>query len=344
MRLGEIAARLGGRALEGDPEFLVEGVASLEEGGPGDLGFVRSARQAPQLARSRIGAVIAPPGLDVGGRPVIRSAAPSRDFARAVSWVVPPPARQPGVHPSAVVAPDARVDPTASVGAHAVVGPRSRVGARSVLHAHVVLYQDVTVGEDCTLHAGAILREDTLLGDRVVLQPGAVIGGDGFGFEFDEEGHFEKVPQIGCVVLEDDVEIGSNTTVDRARLGATRIARGVKIDNLVQIGHNCTVGAHSAIVAQTGLAGGSELGERVFVMAQAGVSNRARIGDGSFVGGRAGVFKDLPPGSRVWGFPAIAERAWHRSSAWLVRLPELARRLREVERRVGVRGGPSDPP
>jgi UDP-3-O-[3-hydroxymyristoyl] glucosamine N-acyltransferase len=288
--------------------------------------------------------VIAPPELDVGGRPAIRSAAPSLDFARAVGWVVPGPSPASGVHPTAVVAADARVDPTACVGAHVVVGPRSRIGARSVLHPCVVLYEDVTVGEDCALHAGAILREDTLLGDRVVLQPGAVIGGDGFGYEFDEQGRLEKVPQIGRVVLEDDVEIGANTTVDRARLGTTRIARGVKIDNLVQVGHNCEIGAHSAIVAQTGLAGGSVLGERVFVMAQAGVSNRARVGDGSFLGGRVGVFKDLAPGSRVWGFPAIAERAWHRSSAWFARLPELARRLREVERRVGVRGDPSDPP
>ncbi len=338
-RLGELAERLGGRPVEGDPDFVVSGAAPLEEGGPGDLGFVRSPRHAGALAGTRVGALIAPPGVEAGGRPVIRSSVPNLDFARAVALLLPRPRPQPGIHPAAMVAAGARVDPSASVGPGAVVGARSRVGARSVLHANAVLAEDVVVGEDCELHAGVVVREESELGDRVVLQPGVVIGGDGFGYEFDEQGRHEKVPQVGRVVIEDDVEIGANATVDRARLGVTRIGRGAKIDNLVQIGHNCVIGAHSLVVAQSGLAGSTVLGERVFMMAQSGSAGHLTIGEGSFVAARGGVIEDLPPGSRVWGFPAAPQRAWHRSAALVARLPELVRRLRAVERRLGLRGG-----
>jgi UDP-3-O-[3-hydroxymyristoyl] glucosamine N-acyltransferase len=344
IRLGELAERLGGRAVEGDPGFVVSGVASLGEGGPAELGFLRSARHAAELAASRIGAVIAPPGVEVGGRPAIRSASPNLDIARAARLLAPEPRPAPGVHPRAAVDPAAEVHPEASVGPGAVVGARSRVGARSVLHANATVYADVRIGEDCTLHAGCVVREGCELGDRVILQPGAVLGGDGFGYEFDERGGFEKVPQLGRVVVEDDVEIGACTTVDRARFGETRIGRGVKIDNLVMIGHNCQVGEGSAIVAQSGLAGSSVVGRRVFLMAQTGVANQATIGDGAFVGVRAGAFQDVSPGSRVWGFPAVPERTWHRTMAVLHRLPELLRRVRRLERRLGgPPGGGGEP-
>lgn len=335
MRLGELADRLGGRPVEGDRGLELRGVASLEEGGPDELGFVRSARHLAALAASRIGAVIAPPGLATGGRATLRSPSPNLDIARAARVLAPEPRPAPGVHPRAVVDPSAQVGAEASIGPCAVVGARSRVGARSVLHANVTLYPDVTVGEDCVLHAAAVLREGTRLGDRVIVQPGAVLGADGFGYEFDERGQLEKVPQLGVVVLEDDVEIGALAAVDRARFGETRIGRGVKIDDLVMIGHNCRIGEGSAIVAQSGLAGSSVVGRRVFLMAQTGVGNQATLGDGSFVGGRGGVVQDLPPGSRVYGFPAVPERTWHRAMLLLYRLPELARRLRRLERRVG---------
>jgi UDP-3-O-[3-hydroxymyristoyl] glucosamine N-acyltransferase len=206
----------------------------------------------------------------------------------------------------------------------------------------VSLGEDVELGCDCVLHPGVVLRDAVRVGDRVILQPGVVIGGDGFGYEFNERGEHEKVPQVGTVVIGDDVEIGANATVDRARLGATRIGRGVKIDNLVQIGHNCVIGDHSVVVAQAGLAGSTTLGERVIVMAQAGLANHVTVGAGSFLGVRAGVVQDLPPGSRVWGFPAQPERGWHRSASLFGRLPELARRLRAVERRLGLARGGTD--
>ncbi len=341
MRLGEVAARLGDREVEGDADFQVQGVASLEEGGPGDLGFVRSARFGETLERSKIGAVIAPEEVDVGGRPVIRSATPSLDFARAVGVIVPASRPEAGVDASASVAGDARLGEGVSVGPRAVVGARCVVGDRSVIHANATLYPEVVLGADCVIHAGVTLREGTRVGDRVVIQPGAVIGGDGFGFEFDERGRWEKVPQIGNVVIGSDVEIGAGTTVDRARLGSTRIADGVKIDNLVQIGHNCELGENSVVVAQAGLAGGSVLGRGVILLAQAGVANRAHLGDGSFVGGRGGVTADLEPGSRVWGFPALPERRWHRAMTAFARLPELLRRVRALERRVEGEPPPS---
>jgi UDP-3-O-[3-hydroxymyristoyl] glucosamine N-acyltransferase len=167
-----------------------------------------------------------------------------------------------------------------------------------------------------------------------------VIGGDGFGYELDERGALEKVPQLGDVVLEEDVEVGANATVDRARLGTTRVGRGTKIDNLVQVAHNVDIGAHCVLVAQSGIAGSTRIGERVYFMAQSGASGHLEIGSGSFVGARGGVIEDLPRGSRVYGFPALAERAWHRANAWLARLPELARRVRALERAAGT--GPRD--
>ena len=270
MELGELAEKLGGRPVEGDPHFPIDGVATLEQGGERSLGFVRSRAFSAALASSKIGAVIAPPDVEVGARPAIRSPMPSLDFARAAALLVPELRPAPGVHPSAWVAGTARVHPSASVGPRCVVGERSEVGARSILTASVTVLDDVRIGADCRLHAGVVVRERCRLGDRVTLQPGVAIGGDGFGYEFNERGESEKVPQVGDVVLEDDVEIGANSTVDRARLGSTRIGRGTKIDNLVMIAHNVVIGPHSLIVAQTGVAGGTVLGERVVAMAQSG--------------------------------------------------------------------------
>jgi len=338
VELGELARKLGGRPVEGDARLSIEGVATLEQGGAHALGFVRSAAFADALAESKIGAVIAPPGVEVGARSVIRSPLPSLDFARATALLVPPPRAVAGVHATAFVAPTARVHPTASIGPRCVVGENGEIGARTVLTASVTVGDAVRIGADCRLHAGVVIREGCWLGDRITLQPGVVIGGDGFGYEFNERGESEKVPQVGNVVIEDDVEIGANATVDRARLGSTRIGHGAKLDNLVMVAHNCVVGPHSIIIAQSGIAGGTVLGERVIMLAQSGVANNAKIGDGAFIAGRAGVFEDVPPKGRVWGFPAQPEKKWHRTTAWLARLPELAQRIRALEKKLGLRG------
>jgi UDP-3-O-[3-hydroxymyristoyl] glucosamine N-acyltransferase len=342
IRLGELAARLG-LELEGDSSFTVRGVASLESAGPEDLVFVRSERFGKVLAESRAGAAIAPPGVDAGSRPVIRSPHPDLDFARAVSWIVPTERPEPGVHPTAVLASDARVAPTASLGPHVVIGSRCAIGARSVIHANAVLYPDVKIGEDCMLHAGVVLREGTKLGDRVILQPGVILGGDGFGYTFGEKEGWTKLPQVGRVVVENDVEIGANTTVDRGTLGETRIGRGAKLDNLIQIAHNCEIGERTVIAAQTGLAGSTIVGSRAVIMAQAASGGHLKIGEGAFVAARAGLRHDVLPGARVWGVPQMEGRKWHRTMSALGRLPEALRRLRTIEKKLGLRPSGDEP-
>jgi len=197
----------------------------------------------------------------------------------------------------------------------------------------------VTVGEDCWIHSGCVLREDTRLGDRVVLQPGVILGGDGFGYAADEAGHPVAIAHRGCVVIEDDVEIGANSTVDRATLDETRIRRGAKIDNLVQIAHNCDIGEDALIVAQSGLSGGTVVGRGAMIMAQAGSAGHLRIGERAFVGARAGLHHDVADGARVFGAPAVEEHGWHRTVAALKRLPELLRRVRRLERALTERAG-----
>jgi UDP-3-O-[3-hydroxymyristoyl] glucosamine N-acyltransferase len=206
-----------------------------------------------------------------------------------------------------------------------------------VLHSNATLYPDVEVGADCVIHAGVVLREGTRVGDRVVLEPGVVVGGDGFGYAPDGRGGLVKVPHVGRVVIEDDVEIGANSTVDRATLAETRIRRGARIDNLVQIAHNCDIGENAVVVAQSGLSGSTVVGRGAIVMAQAGSAGHLKIGDGAFVGARAGLHKDVADGGRVWGAPQMEERTWHRAMAALSRLPDVLRRLRAVERALGLR-------
>ena len=336
LRLKELAAHLG-RDLEGDGTFEIEGVAGLEGAGPGDLSFVRSERYADQLASARAGAVIAPPGVAVGDRAAIRSDDPGLDFSRAVRWLRPEAPAPPGIHPTAVVAADARVDPLASVGAHCAVGAGASLGPRTVLFAGVCVYDGVAVGADCRIHSGCVLREATVVGDRVILHPGVVLGGDGFGYVGDGAGGLAKVPQVGWVVVEDDVEIGAGTTVDRGTLGDTRIGRGTKIDNLVQIGHNCTIGEQVIIVAQVGLAGSTTVERGAVIMGQAGAAGHLTIGEGAVVGPQSGLYKDVRAGARVLGTPHREGRGFHKAMAALGRLPELLRRVRAIERRLGMR-------
>lgn len=341
MRVRDLAASLG-CPFEGDGTHRVERVDSLLAGGPDALGFLRSEKHLPELRGSRIGAVIAPTGVEIDDRPVIRSPNPGLHFARAVALLHPAVRPAPGVDASARVDASAFVDPTASVGAHCSVGARARVGAGSVLHPHVTLYPDVVVGAACTLHARCVLREGTRLGDRVVLQPGVVLGGDGFGYVFDEQGGWAHVPHTGGVWVEDDVEIGANSTVDRSLFGDTRIGRGTKIDNLVMVGHNCELGEHVLVAAQAGMAGSSVVQRRVVMMGQSALAGHLTVGEGAFVGGRAAVHSDVAAGTRVWGTPQLEERRWFRSTAVFAKLPELVKRLRAVERHLGLREDPKD--
>jgi len=268
---------------------------------------------------------------------VIRSDNPGLHFARAVALLLPEVRPGAGIHPSAQIDSAAAVDPTASIGAGVVIGPRCVVGPGCLLHARVTLYGDVRVGPDCVLHSGAVLREGTVLGKGVILQPGVIVGGDGFGYVFDESGGWERIPHVGRVVLEDGVEVGANTTIDRATLGETRIRKGSKLDNLVMVGHNCELGESVIVAGQTGFSGSVTVGDRVLAMGQVGVAGHLVIGEGAFLGARAGVHSDVRPGSRVWGTPQLEERRWFRSSVAFAKLPEWVRRIRAIERHLGLR-------
>ena len=332
MILRELAERLG-CALRGDGEVEVRGVAGIEEALPGDLTFLANPRYAHHLATTRASAIILPPGHETP-LPSLVSDNPYLSFARAVGLLRPQGRPPSGVHATAAVDPSARLGPDVHVGARAVLGPRVRVGARTALHPHVVLYEDVEIGEDCVLHSGVQVRERCRLGNRVVVQNGAVIGADGFGFARDAEGRYHKFPQVGTVVIEDDVEIGALTAIDRAALGETRIGRGTKLDNLVQIGHSVRVGEDTVLAGQVGVAGSSQIGSRVTLAGQVGVAGHLTIGDGVVATAQTGIPNSVDPCTVVSGYPAIENRAWLKASAVFPKLPELQRRVRELERRL----------
>jgi UDP-3-O-[3-hydroxymyristoyl] glucosamine N-acyltransferase len=331
VRLAELAARLD-VPFDGDGTFEIHGFASLFRAKADELVFLRDAAHLEALQASEARAVIAPPGVDVEGRAVLRSPHPARDFSRAVDAFAPRPRPAEGIDPRALVDPTAVVEASASVGPGAVVGPGCRVGARSVVAANATLVADVVVGDDCWVHAGAVLESETRVGHRVVLHAGVVLGADGFGYLMDEAGRPVAMAQRGRVVVEDDVEIGANTTVDRATLDETRIRRGAKIDNLVQIAHNCDIGEDVLIASQTGLSGGTVVGRGAILMGQVGAIGHLRIGERAFVAARSGLQRDVPDGARVYGAPATEEHGWHRQVAALRRLPELLRRVRRLER------------
>jgi UDP-3-O-[3-hydroxymyristoyl] glucosamine N-acyltransferase len=263
-------------------------------------------------------------------------------FVSAMELLHPaPPRPSPGVHPTAVVATSARLGPGTWVGPHVVVGERVVIGRDAVLHAGVTIYDGVQVGDGFTAHAGVVVREDVRIGDRVVLHAGAIVGSDGFGYLPLPDGN-RKIPQIGTVVLEDDVEIGANATVDRGALGATVVGRGTKIDNLVMVGHGCRIGPHCLLAAQVGLSGSTTVGARVMMGGQAGAAGHFTIGDGAQIGAQAGMHRDIPPGAVYSGYPAMEARLWRRVTMSMPRLPEVFRRLRRVERALGLASEPDD--
>jgi UDP-3-O-[3-hydroxymyristoyl] glucosamine N-acyltransferase len=319
--------------LEGDGGIEIRAVRGLEDAGPEDLSFVAQARYLPRLEASAAAAVILGAGLPAVGRPTLRSSNPVLAFARALSLFHPPAPPIPGIHPSTASAPDTRVDPSASVGPFCVLGPGVMVGPGTVLVAHVCLGAGVRIGRDCRIHPQVTLRDGVVLGDRVTIHSGTVIGADGFGYARDGHRHV-KIPQVGRVVIEDDVEVGANTTVDRATLGETRIGRGTKIDNLVQIAHNVRVGEDTLIVAQVGISGSSRIGSRVTLAGQVGIVDHVEIGDGVIVGAQSGVSKDVPPGSIVLGSPAIPHGEFKRQVAGTARLPFLKKALQALEERL----------
>jgi UDP-3-O-[3-hydroxymyristoyl] glucosamine N-acyltransferase len=353
--LQALAARVGARlevpaqaGAEGSQEWgarALAGVAPLDEAGPGDVAFYANPRYKAQLAQTRAAAVLVSEeeaALVPGSAARLVCAQPYVAFAKASALFHPEVRPVPGLAPGAMVDPSARIDPLAHVGAGAIVGAGAQLGPRTVLHAGARVLDGAVVGADCTLHSGATVRERCVLGDRVILQPNCVVGSDGFGFAFDLAGDDDqpgplhrKVPQAGIVRIEDDVEVGACTCIDRATLGETVIGRGTKIDNLVQIAHNVKVGPLSLLVAQCGVSGSTTLGAGVILAGQVGVVGHLHVGDGARVGAQSGVSRDVPDGATLSGSPAIEHREWLRLSGALPKLAEALKQLRRLEARVG---------
>ncbi|HUR29693.1 MAG TPA: UDP-3-O-(3-hydroxymyristoyl)glucosamine N-acyltransferase [Planctomycetota bacterium] len=333
--LDELASACGA-SLEGDGTRAIRGPAGLRDAQPDQIAFCAHPRFRAELEKTGAGAVLVPRDMQVERKdlPLLRCDHASRAFTAVVRLFAPPrPVAVPGIHPSAIVEPGVELGAGVSIGPLCHVGKGARLGARTILRAHVEVGEGARIGEDCEIFPNVVLYDRVELGARCVIHAGTVLGSDGHGFDPRPEG-WVKVPQCGIVVLEDDVEIGANATVDRARFGETRIGRGTKIDNLVHIGHNVVIGANSMIVAQVGISGSTRLGRGVVVGGQAGISGHLELGDGVRVGGGSAVVDDWPAGVEVWGFPARPFKETVRNMAHAARADELVKRVRELEKRL----------
>ena len=335
MTLAELAARLHCR-LDGDGSTDVRRVTSLDDAGPGDLTFVTNRKYASKLATTRASAAIVDFSVTTAPCALLRSKLPYVALAEAVGILTPSPRPSAGISPLAAIDPSAEIGADASIGAFVSVGARARIGARTVLHPHVVVGADAVLGSDCLIHAHVSIRESVAIGSRVVVQDAAVIGSDGFGFARREDGTHLKIPQVGRVVIEDDVEIGAHTAVDRPAIGETRIARGTKIDNLVQVAHGVKVGRNSLLAAQSGVAGSTVLGDDVVMAGQSGASGHLQLGRGVIVSAKSVVTKDIGAGRHVAGFPATDVSEWRDIVVLVRRLPELRKLLAELEARLAA--------
>jgi UDP-3-O-[3-hydroxymyristoyl] glucosamine N-acyltransferase len=329
MKLGQIASTLGARLENGSPETEITGVAGIDTAGPGQLTFIANPKYAAAARATKASAVILAENFPALSAAMLRSKNPYLDFASALALFYQPPAYAPGIHPTAVVHPSAKISSGAHLGPYVVVQEDAQIGKNAVLLAQVVIYRGAQIGDNFLAHAHAVVREFCRIGNNVVLQNGVVVGGDGFGFAKDDHGHWHKIVQSGPTVIEDDVEIQANACVDRASVGETRISRGAKIDNLVQVGHGSKVGEDSLVCAQAGLAGSTDVGKNVILAGQVGVAGHCKIGDGVIATAQSGIPNDVPAGAIVSGYPAIDNKLWLRCVAVFNRLPEIAKLLRK---------------
>lgn len=334
LRLGDLADRLGCNLSGGSPDTLITGVSTLERARPGEVTFLANLKYAPKVKGTAAAAVLASGPLAQTEAATLVSTNPYHDFARVLGFFYQAPRPAAGIHPTAVVDQSASVGPDASIGAYVVIGPHVTLGRRAVLYPHVTVYEGCQIGDDFTAHSHVSIREFTAIGDRVLLQNHVVLGGDGFGFAKTGDGRQFKIPQSGRVVIEDDVEIQTLTSIDRATLGETRVKRGAKIDSLCQIGHACVIGEDNIICGQTGLAGSTTLEENVILAGQVGSSGHLTVHKNAIVWAQSGIGHDVPAGTVVSGSPAFDSREWLRASATYTRLPEMLRTLRALERRI----------
>jgi len=326
MKLSAIASAVDAR-LEGQ-DVEITAVTGIEQAGLGDLTFVANPRYASAARTTKASAVIVAQDFPALSTATLRSANPYLAFARALELFYQPPRYAPGIHSTAVIHPSARIGPHAHIGAYVVIDEDVEIGERCVLLPHVVIYRGARIGNNFFAHAHAVVREYCRLGHNVVLQNGAVVGGDGFGFAKDDTGAWRKIVQSGPAVVEDDVEVQVNACVDRASVGETRVRRGAKIDNLVQVGHGSIVGEDSLLCAQVGLAGSTELGKNVILAGQVGIAGHCRIGDGVVATAQSGIPNDVEDGKMVSGYPAMDNKQWLRCVAAFQRLPEIVKAVR----------------
>jgi len=336
MKLSELAMRTGARLDGHGVDAEIYGAAGLDQAEPGQVSFLGDPRYAPSMRTTRASAVYVGEEMEAARDDIalLRARDPRLAYTRALILFHPEAAFTPFIHPSAVIDASASISTDVFVGAYAVIGCRVEVGANVRIYPNATLYDGVRIGAGSTIHSGVAIRENSILGERVIVHNNAVIGCDGFGFVRDEERRWLKVPQTGRVVIEDDVEIGAGTTIDRPSVGETRIGRGAKIDNMVQIGHSCIVGEDTLLCAQVGLAGSSNIGNRAILAGQAGVAGHLKIGEDAVLTAKSATSHDVPPGKRISGIPAFDNKEWLRSVAAFRRLGELRAAVRELERQL----------
>ncbi len=322
--------------LVGDDNLVISSARSLGEAREGDITFVESDKTASQLHQSKASAAVVPPTVPINGKALIQVADPLMAFVSIVRHLHGKPAPGPhGIDPRACVDPTAQIGAEPSIHPFAVVGPGAILGRRCRIHSGAVVGRDCRLGDDVILYPNAVLYDDTVLGQRVVVHANAVVGADGFGYRF-HQGRHTKVPQLGHVEIGDDVEIGACSTIDRGTFQATRIGEGTKIDNLVQVAHNCQIGRHNLLISQMGIAGSSSTGNYVVIAGQVGITDHVHIGDGAIIGAKAGVTKDVPAGQRTLGAPATPERDQKRILMSLEKLPEMRRDIRRIKQQLGL--------
>ncbi len=333
MKLSRIAEQLGCR-LHGDGDLEIEGVAGLEDAAATDLTFLSNPKYRKKVASTKAAAIIVGEALEESPTAQLVSKNPYLDFARALALFYEAPRAADGIHPTAVVAESASIGDNPAIGAYAVIGENVRIGRNAVIHPHTAIYSGVEIGDDFLAHSHVSVREFCRIGDRVILQNGVCLGTDGYGFVRLDDGSHHKIPQAGVVIVEDDVEIQAGACIDRAAVGETRIRRGAKIDNLVQIGHAVEIGEDSLICSQVGIAGSTTIGKGCILAGQVGVINHLTIGDNVLITAKTGVGHDIESGSKISGSPSIDNRQWLRCTAVYNRLPELAKKVRRLEKKV----------